>query len=604
MTRPTKRILPVLSGFLLCVRLATVATAATLYWDGTGTVWGPTVTGGPVAWSTSSSATTPNPSATPTASDLAVFNISTVNTAQTVDLFSNYSALGLVFNSTGSVLVRPYNNNSQIPNSITVGASGITIAPAAGPVTSSANVLYVNVDQTWTNNSANTFTVVSWVDLSNGTLGGLGRTLTVAGPGNFVVNGAVNASSKLVKNGTGTLTLGAATDNIGLTLVANAGTVILDKASVATPGLFTEVHAVGAGLTVAGALVQVAGTGGDQIYQSATVDVQTGTFDMNGRNEGFNQLKLAGSGIGGVGALVNNAPGTTSMLQLNSGSDVFLTSDTTVGGAGDLIVTGFSIEIIGNYNLTKVGAGSVILPDGNLKNIAVTAGTLQASGPILAATSGVVTIDTGASFRTRNMNTARTFNVNGTLEVVSGQNLQLTGGQLINNGTVTGKLTLNNGGIAKGIGSFDVVTVNDGGAFEPGTSPGATTVATLSFADTAAAGVPSLSIEIAGTSQGTGYDQLRVTGALTLAGTLNVLLTGGFSPVAGNTFEILDFGTLTGTFSTISLPTLAPGLVWDTSQLYTDGSLAVAAVPEPQTLAICLVALTLALGTPFQRRAN
>ena len=64
------------------------------------------------------------------------FNISTVNSPQTIDLFSNYSVLGMVFNSTGSTLIRPSSTQS---NSITIGASGINIAPGAGPVTISAH---------------------------------------------------------------------------------------------------------------------------------------------------------------------------------------------------------------------------------------------------------------------------------------------------------------------------------------------------------------------------------------------------------------------------------------------------------------------------------
>jgi hypothetical protein len=49
-----------------------------------------------------------------------------------------------------------------------------------------------------------------------------------------------------------------------------------------------------------------------------------------------------------------------------------------------------------------------------------------------------------------------------------------------------------------------------------------------------------------------------------------------FSPSSGQAFDILDWGSLTGAFSSIDLPSL-PGLVWDTSQLYTTGVLSVAA---------------------------
>jgi len=558
--------------------------AATLYWDGTGTVWGPPPTWGPSAWSTSSSATTPNPAATPGASDVATFNISTLNTSQTVDLWTNYSVLGLVFDNTASTLIRPFGPGA---NSLTIGTSGINVNAAAGPVTLSPNVLYVSASQTWTNNSANKVTVNSYVDLSNGSLGGLGRILTLDGSGDFSIAGSINASSKLIKNGAGTLTLNGANDNVGLTLVANAGTVILDKPSVATPGLFTEIHAIGAGLTVAGASVKLAGTGGDQIYQSAIVDIQSGAFDTNGRSEGFRELKLAGNGFGATGAILNSAAGTTSQLTING--PVTFTGDTTLGGAGDLnIFTNGGFTGAGSFNITKVGSGFVSVPSGPYKSVHVKAGTLSIGGNTFAAASGTVTVDAGAGFKTGSMTTARTFIVDGKLEVHLGQTLQLTNGFLTNNGVQTGALAVNNGSIVKGSGSFDVVTVRDGGTFAPGNSPGAATVKTLSFQSVATTGGPTLAIELGGTAPGTDYDQLHVTGALNANGTLNVSLVGGFSPSIGDTFDILDFGTLTGTFSSLQLPTLATGM-WNTSQLYTNGILAV--VPEPHTTSLCLLAL-------------
>jgi hypothetical protein len=52
-------------------------------------------------------------------------------------------------------------------------------------------------------------------------------------------------------------------------------------------------------------------------------------------------------------------------------------------------------------------------------------------------------------------------------------------------------------------------------------------------------------------------------------------------PSAGQTFDILDWGSLIGTFSAIQLPTLAGGLAWNTSQLYTTGILSVASPGLP-----------------------
>jgi hypothetical protein len=56
---------------------------------------------------------------------------------------------------------------------------------------------------------------------------------------------------------------------------------------------------------------------------------------------------------------------------------------------------------------------------------------------------------------------------------------------------------------------------------------------------------------------------------------LNVLLYGGYIPQAGDRFDIINWGTLTGTFGTLNLPALSTGLAWDTSKLYTTGVLSV-----------------------------
>jgi hypothetical protein len=59
---------------------------------------------------------------------------------------------------------------------------------------------------------------------------------------------------------------------------------------------------------------------------------------------------------------------------------------------------------------------------------------------------------------------------------------------------------------------------------------------------------------------------------------LKVSLVNSFTPSAGQTFDVLDWGTLSGTFSAIQLPALSAGLSWNTSQLYTTGTLSVGGV--------------------------
>jgi hypothetical protein len=115
------------------------------------------------------------------------------------------------------------------------------------------------------------------------------------------------------------------------------------------------------------------------------------------------------------------------------------------------------------------------------------------------------------------------------------------------------------------------------GGFSPGNSPAAVSLdGPVTFGDT-----NTLAIELGGTTLGTQYDHVAVTGDLALGGVLQVLRINGFNFAAGQSFDILDWGNLSGAFSTLQLPTLADGLTWNTSQLYTSGVLSVGSVGLP-----------------------
>ena len=93
--------------------------------------------------------------------------------------------------------------------------------------------------------------------------------------------------------------------------------------------------------------------------------------------------------------------------------------------------------------------------------------------------------------------------------------------------------TVASGATIGGHGTVGALTVASGGKLNPGSGP-----ATLSTGDLTLASGAILTIEIGGT----GHDQLRVTGSVSLAGaSLDGLLFGGFDPAApGATFTIID----------------------------------------------------------------
>jgi hypothetical protein len=66
-----------------------------------------------------------------------------------------------------------------------------------------------------------------------------------------------------------------------------------------------------------------------------------------------------------------------------------------------------------------------------------------------------------------------------------------------------------------------------------------------------------------------------MSGTAAFAGELNVTLIDSFSPALGATFDLFDFVSSSGAFTSVNLPALAGGLAWSTSNLYTTGEISV-----------------------------
>ena len=96
------------------------------------------------------------------------------------------------------------------------------------------------------------------------------------------------------------------------------------------------------------------------------------------------------------------------------------------------------------------------------------------------------------------------------------------------------------------------------GTFDPGLLVGAVTAS--SYKQLAGS---TLKMQLGGETAGTLYDQLNVTTTSEVAGSLNVFLLGSFRPSAGDTFSLINAASITGSFSSATLPTLRTGLAWD-----------------------------------------
>ena len=124
-----------------------------------------------------------------------------------------------------------------------------------------------------------------------------------------------------------------------------------------------------------------------------------------------------------------------------------------------------------------------------------------------------------------------------------------------------GQVTVNSGATLGGTGILRApVTVNSGGDFAPGGSPGILTIDN----DLVLAAGSNTRIELGGLTPGSGsghHDQAIVTGQLSLGGTLNISLFDGHMPTVGASYTIFRYGSLDA--SANAFDTIAPAIVAD-----------------------------------------
>jgi autotransporter-associated beta strand protein len=189
---------------------------------------------------------------------------------------------------------------------------------------------------------------------------------TTTGTGTFGVVG----NGYIVKEGTGTLTLGGFVSNASGRIVVETGTLVLDKANGSS-----AVNALTASLGVialevkGGATVRLAGAGDAQLSPNADVILHTNaTMDMNGRSLTINRLT-------GAGVVTNGLVNTSIELTIGNGGTA-TTHDFTFGGVVEnglgkiaLVKRGTSLLTLAQVQSytgeTRIEAGSLILTRSN-----------------------------------------------------------------------------------------------------------------------------------------------------------------------------------------------------------------------------------------------
>jgi autotransporter-associated beta strand protein len=320
------------------------------------------------------------------------------------------------------------------------------------------------------------------------------------------------------------------------------------------------------------------------------------TLGEAGTNENnFNLVKAGASTLTLSGA--NTYTGSTT---LNAGTlilanqNAIQNSTLVMTGGGNMSFS--SAEVANAFTLGGLSASSA----GSGYNIALTnnasttyAGVLSGTGSLTKTGSGTLTLSGANTYNGSTTVNAGTLVVNGTLGASS-------------------TLAVANGATLGGTGTINgAATVN--GNLRPGNSPGVLTFGSnLSLTSTA-----SITMEINGTTRGTQYDGINVTGPLVYGGSLTFDFGSAFL-LGGESFSLFNAGSTTAGLSAVAFSGAyglgsfvndgsgnwsynSGGNVWAFSE--SNGQLAITtAVPEPSTGMLLLASLLATSWVIVRRR--
>lgn len=435
---------------------------------------------------------------------------------------------------------------------------------------------------------------------SNGLGTNASDALTVAGGTVIQLASGVTLNKNINTTGSGNLGITAYTGN---SVMTGAWTTSLSPVfQMDVTNTLTLSGDAGFGRT--GSTVQVVGTGTMIINTSAAGNTAYG-------------LLLRGSAT----LQLNNVANQLGNTNITMGDSVFgltgTTSPTIALNGATLTNATFLYAATTNRIVSNIAAGGTSTVSGQLNfqsNTDLTLASRTADGKLVV--SGVITEGGGFDGRVK-VGTAFYAN-SGTVEFSRAAGNTYDGGTEINSGTLlvsnstgsatgTGAVDVNSGGTLAGNGFISgAVNVNSGG-----TISGGATVGILSTGNLSLASGSFLSVQINSLTAGTGYDQINVTGSVTLGG--NLAITLGFTPVEDDLFFIVlnDGGEavtgLLGGHAQGDVFALGGGF-WRLSyegnsatNSFTGGNdVVLQAVPEPSSVA--LIALAAAAGFYGVRR--
>jgi len=412
-----------------------------------------------------------------------------------------------------------------------------------------------------------------------------GKTITI--DGNWTNNGMLQSrAGTLELDGTftfgdrgtfvgitGTVTLVGTLDNTGKTfaITADTGTLFADGGTLKGGRLETS---GGATLTPAFTVTLDGVTLGSNltvpdgrdvfVRNGLTLDNVNVTFTDGTVNLVNARMRfLDSSTLGGEGEIVFAGTGDNNQLVGSSGATLTIGPNITVHGT-----QGGTVGLSGNL----VNQGT-ISSETNPFGITVSGTTVSNQGTIQALNGGDILL-VGPFTNTGLINVGA---AGSQVRMLAGTYVQNSGETRIAGGTLIAPTVSLQNGMFTGFGTVTGALINNAAITIGGTNSAGNLQVSNGYTQTAA-GV--LNIEIGGVTAGTLFDRLQITGAANLAGTLNVSLINGFTPISGQNFAIVTFTSHgTTTFDTINGLDIGGGLVFN--PIYNSNNLTLQAAPAP-----------------------
>lgn len=468
-----------------------------------------------------------------------------------------------------------------------------------------------------------------------------GATTVSAGVLQLNSGGAVNGAAANVVDGAemiisgGSLTASAAS-NVGAG--ASPGLLVSAGAATYNGGLSTDlgqdipnlIEVTGGNLTAASVslgrspfiqtTLPAAGSTADGLYINGGAADITGNLDMSSSSSANStasaRMDSGSLVVNGTVTIGLNNSGRWSVLDINGGA--FSATNTLTGislggpnaGNAELLVRngtanigriGFGFGTVADAAVLNLTGGSLYVGAGGMvqvsPNVALT--NILAGGILGAATnwSSTLTMKLAGSViqaadvlgNSQNISLSGTLTGGNLIKTGSGTltlggtntytgTTQVSAGKLLVNGSSSASsvVTIADSGTLGGAGTVGgPATIQSGGVLSPGAP-----ISLLTFGNSLTLAAGSTNIFEVNQSPLTN-DAVKVSGALTMGGTLIVTNVSATALKGGDVFNFFNAAGYNGGFSNVILPSLPAGLAWNTNALDNSGTLSIVALSSP-----------------------